>query len=588
MPQTSSMSSSPRGGAIEWRAWGSAAFDEAARSGRPVLLSLTAVWCQWCRRMDDVTYSDPSVIGLAAERLIPVRVDTDRYPHVQDRYITAGWPTTAFLTPTGEVLWTGTYMEPDALRQVADDVLAAWADRREELESEIGRRRLALETARGRTHGGGLVRREAADDVASGIRATFDPRNGGFGDAPKFPQPDALELMYAYAAEDPSWIAMADQTLDGMLAGELWDHPEGGFFRYASAADWTAPRHEKLLDVNAAMMEAYAAAGVLRSRDDWSEIAQTAAAWVDRTLALEGGLWGGSQAADPEYFAADAGARATMTRPPVDDTIYTAWNARWAGALAGAGARLGRGGWAERAGAAMRLLLDRMAAPNGGLYHYVEPAGEPHLDCLLADTLEALRAALTLAQATGDPHWLTEARRLARHMEAAFWAEDGGFWDRTPTDHDIGALRYRDRPFESNAVAARVLLDLAWLTGERHWRALAERTLARLAPQAGRYGPAGAVFALATGEFFERPPSVFVVTPERGDGGAAALREAAFRLPVPRLRVWTVPSGHSAGPQRFVAEDRAVACIWTARGCSAPIESPAQLSSGVDALVKHA
>jgi uncharacterized protein len=575
MPETFRFSPNPnRASEIAWRPWGPAAFAEATEQGRPVLLHLGAAWCQWCHLMDETTYSDPAVIRLLNDSLVPVRVDADRDPHVQDRYIAGGWPTVAFLTPTGEVLWSGTYTEGQHLTQVAASVLGAWRDRRTELEQEISRRQRAFEAGQGRSSGRGLVRREAADDVLTAMGATFDARNGGFGSEPKFPQPDAVELLYVRAEDDASLGVMADQTLDGMLAGELWDGVEGGFFRYATAADWTAPRREKLLEVNAALLEAYAQGAVLRDRDDWRSIARRIVEWVDGTLLLEGGLWGGSQVADPAYFAAGLEERRRMRPPPVETTLLTTCNARWIGALALAGARLGEDRWIGQAGAALDVLLKEMSAPGGGLWHYREPGAAPRHDFLLADTLECARASLAVAQATGAQRWVETARRLGQHMETAYWAESGGMWERLRTPDDVGALRYRERPFEANAVAARVLLELAQVTGERVWRALAERTLALLGPLAGRYGVSGASFALAATAFFDAPTAVFIVLPadaSPSDTPVAALRRAAFALPVPALRVWTVPSGHASGPQRFTAKSEPAAYVLGRRGCTGPV-----------------
>jgi hypothetical protein len=141
MAETFRFSSRPnRAHEVRWRTWGADAFEEAAREDRPLLLNLTAFWCHWCHVMDETTYSEPDLIRLLNEELVPLRVDADQHPHVQDRYIAGGWPTNAFLTPSGEVLWAGTYVEPDEFRQVARGVLAAWRGRRDELQVEIVRR----------------------------------------------------------------------------------------------------------------------------------------------------------------------------------------------------------------------------------------------------------------------------------------------------------------------------------------------------------------------------------------------------------------------------------------------------------------
>ena len=488
-----------RAGEIRWHDWGEAAFSAAGE--RLIFLHITAVWSRQCQRMDEEAFSTPAVIAMLNDSFVPVRVDADRYPHVQDRYITGGWPTNAFLTPTGEVLWAGTYVEVPELLQAGRSVASAWADRHDELSTEIERRRRALETARTRHAPVGLVRREPADDVLSAIREAFDARNGGFGEAPKFPEAEVIELLFVLHG-DADAQRMADHTLDGMLAGELVDPVEGGFFRYALAEDWTAPRHEKLLTVNAGLLEAYALGAVRRERADWRAVAERTVAWADERMKRADGLWAASQADDEAYFTLDAAGRASVNAPAVDDTLYSSANARWIAALARAGHLLGRTDWIETAAGALTALHEQMRTVDGPLAHFRVGDAPPQLDFLLIDTLAAADAALALAEAGAGEPWLQTARESAETLERCFWAEDGGFWERRRSPHDVGALRYRDRPFEANAFAARLLLRLARATGERGARARAERILAVLSPRAGRYGTAGATFALAVEEFF--------------------------------------------------------------------------------------
>jgi len=569
---------------IAWRPWGRAAFEEAARMDRPVLLNLTAVWCHWCHVMDETTYSDPALIELINAELVPVRVDADRYPHVQDRYIAGGWPTNAFLTPTGEVLWAGTYVAPDQFRAVANGVLAAWRDRRAELHAEIERRRKALEAARSRHPAVGLVRREAADDVLTAIEEAFDARNGGFGPAPKFPHADAIELLFVHAARGggAEWRHMAEHTLDGMLAGELEDRVEGGFFRYATEADWTEPHYEKMLEGNAALLDVYALGAHVAGRHDWRAAAERIVAWAEASLRRPDGLWGGSQDADEEYYRLSADRRRGRAAPYVDPIAYTNWTARWIRALAMAGGRLGREDWIGRAAEALDTLLAKAAAQDGLFYHVLPPAdGEPEVHGLLADALEAAAACVVLAQVTGRADLLAHARDIVSAMQRSLWADDGGFLDHVATADEPGALRYRDRPFEPNALAARVLLDLAYITGERSYRALAERILALLSPLAGRYGVAGAVFALAVEEFFEPPLRVVVVGPTER---TTRLRTAALALPQPDRRVWTLEEGGRIGPLSFPATDEPAAYVCGARSCSPAIHDGAQLTDAVQSV----
>ncbi|MEJ2185255.1 MAG: DUF255 domain-containing protein [Gemmatimonadota bacterium] len=489
-----------RAAEIHWRPWGADAFEAASESGSPVLLAITAAWCRWCALMDETTYSESSVIRLINDYFVPLRVDGDAAPHVQDRYIAGGWPTTAFLTPTGEVLWSGTFVEAEPFEAAARAVLAAWSQRRDELTAEIQRRRQALEVERAQTHEPEPVRRESVADVLLVLRNTFDARNGGFGHAPKFPVPAAIELGFGPALhEEPDRVAMAEHTLDGMLAGDLHDDVDGGFFRYALAPDWTEPRREKLLSAQAAFLASYALGASIRDRADWRGAAESAVRWVETRLSRKDGLWGNSQAADPEYFRADAATRATLEEPPVDLTAYTGANAGWIHALADAGRMLGEPEWSERAGRGLEALFVTMSAPDDLLFHRVEAPRRPGL---LADMVATARACNAVARALDRPQLHEEALRLARAMERQLWADDNGFLDHAPGDEDVGALRYPDRPFVGNAEAARLFLELADITEEAALRDVAERILAVLAPVAGRYGTDAAVFALAAEAYF--------------------------------------------------------------------------------------
>ncbi len=488
---------------IHWRPWSRDAFAEAAQAGRPVLLHLSAVWCRACQEMDETTFSDDSVIELINTSVVPLRVDADRSPHIQDRYIAGGWPTNALLAPSGEVFWSDTFVDGPELRRVVRGVLEAWAERRGELELEIQRRRKAMEAARSRRPAVGLVRREAADDVLTGAQDQFDARNGGFGDAPKFIHAEAIELLLLEAQRlgNPAWSAMVERTLDGMLAGEIEDSVDGGFHHYALNADWTHPQVEKLLGVNARALSAFSLAAAHTGREDWRAAAARTVDWVETTLSRDG-LWAGSQYADPEYFREGVAGRRTQSPPPIDDTVYTASSGMWIAALADAGRLLGRSEWVERASAGLDTLLDTMAAPGGSLLHFRADGTEP-ASGLLVDLLHGARAALAVASAGDRQDALHHAQRLIGVLEAGLWTDGGGFTDHRQSPDSIGALRFQDCPFEENALAARLMLDLSRRTRERTYRAMAERILAVLSPLAGRYAVEGATFAIAVDEFFE-------------------------------------------------------------------------------------
>ncbi|MGH7480811.1 MAG: DUF255 domain-containing protein, partial [Longimicrobiales bacterium] len=431
---------------IGWSGWGAEPFERASTADRPVLLHLTTVWCRWCHVMDETTFSDLDVIALINRELVPIRVDADREPHVRDRYIAGGWPTTAFLTPSGEMLWAGVGLEPDEFSRAARSVLEAWTSRREELRAEVERRRRALESAAAHRSTAAIVRRESGDDVLALLQDSFDSRNGGFGAAPKFPAPEAVQLLYSEGLRlrQPDWVEMARRTLDGMAAGELFDRIDGGFFRYALEPDWTRPQHEKLLAENAALLRAYALGAAIESRADWAGLVDRTIDWAIARLDRGDGLWANSQDADATYYALDARARLRSEPPFVDRRAFTDANADWAAALADAGGRLGRAEWIERATRTGAALFDAVVEPSGRTAH---EAGGSGVTGLLGDAVALAEACLQLAQSTGEAHWIERARLLAGELQDRLLADDGGFYDRSPNGDDIGALRYRDRPF---------------------------------------------------------------------------------------------------------------------------------------------
>ena len=202
-----------RASEIKWRPWGEPAFAEALRLGRPVLLSLSAVWCHWCHVMDETSYSDPRVIAAVNEHFVPIRVDNDRHPDVNRRYNMGGWPTTAFLAPSGDVLTGGTYLPPEQMLESLARVKAFFDANRAQitaLEGECAadgdgaaRARLAglplsPERALEALEGDPDVPGDISAEVALQVVRAFDPLYGGIGAEPKFPQPDVFGFMLVY------------------------------------------------------------------------------------------------------------------------------------------------------------------------------------------------------------------------------------------------------------------------------------------------------------------------------------------------------------------------------------------------------
>src|SRR5215469_10998124 len=177
-----------RAAEIEWMPWGDDAFARAAREEKPILLGISAVWCHWCHVMDETTYSDLDVIAQINEQYVPIRVDNDERPDVNARYNMGGWPTTAFLTPDGMTLTGATYLPANHMKRALDDMLMFYASQKSDIErraAEIKAARIDYVKIPPNDLNATMV-----DQLVEGITANYDDEYGGFGEAPKFPQPE--------------------------------------------------------------------------------------------------------------------------------------------------------------------------------------------------------------------------------------------------------------------------------------------------------------------------------------------------------------------------------------------------------------
>src|SRR2546422_2637208 len=252
---------------ITGHAWSPEAFDAAREPGRPILLSISAVWCHWCHVMDETTYSHPSVIDIINREFVPVRVDNDVRPDINQRYNMGGWPTTAFLTASGDILTGGTYLPPDQMASSLIRVADYYRANQTDIASRVleARKRAASGVARSV----GELEPGLVDTILDAVKSAYDPEYGGFGNAPKFPQVDAILLLLEQSVlrSDDQLRRMAVHTLEQMTGGGTYDHVEEGFFRYSTTQDWSVPHFEKMLEDHAGLVQALALAGMTDALD---------------------------------------------------------------------------------------------------------------------------------------------------------------------------------------------------------------------------------------------------------------------------------------------------------------------------------
>ena len=517
-----------RAAEINWHPWSQDAFEEARITHRPILLSISAVWCHWCHVMDETTYSHPSVIDLINREYVPIRVDNDVRPDVNQRYNMGGWPTTAFLTSSGDILTGATYLPPDQMASALTRISTYYQTNQAEIASRVldARKRGASGVARS----AGALDPSLVDQVLEAVRAAYDPEYGGFGGAPKFPQTDAILLLLEQSVlrSDDELRRMAVNTLEHMTHGGTYDQVEGGFFRYSTTQDWTVPHYEKMLEDHAGLVQALSLAGMVAELDRTT-------AYLDRVLRdPKTSLYAGSQDADEHYYSLDAEERAGATPPYVDRRVYTAWNAAMAIAY----------------GARAEKLLDSLfkhAYRRGEGMTHAEGAGGQ-----LGDQVWSMWAALRAYQYGFGDRWLEIASDLAAHLEERYADPQlGGYFDHAGGE-ELGRLGERIKPLAENSVAAIALIELDTLLGDPSapHRERARRALESVAALPRQYGLMAAVFARA----LDRLPHAIKVTtrnPELADAARAAHPYAVID-----------PHG----------DDLAVVCSGTI--CLAPVSTP--------------
>ena len=437
-----------------------------------MLLSITAAWCRACHEMDRTTYADSTVAALIHERFVPVRVDTDRRPDINERYNLGGWPTTAFLTPRGSLITGGTFVPVERMPGVLMQVASAMEAERWEPEAVSGE----LEADSGKPEA-------ASGDLVASIFSSFDEEYGGFGVEPKFPHAAPIHLALELFRErgDSRWRNIACRTLDAMFEGGLWDRDRHGFYRYATTRDWQLPHPEKLLETNAALLRVYAeAAMVLGDRRD-----------LDRCGAIAGYITNALRAEGGGYYGSDAEA-----------VFYVDSNAAAASALLRAATVLDDSDMAKEALASFERVLLLCYKPGTGVAHYFD--GAARVRGLLADQVSVIGALLDAHQVSDLEPYRMMAEELGYIVVRDMRDErDGAFFDRAVTPDDVGLLRDRRKPFVASADAALVFGLLSHLEPRKGFpdpavfHDHAQAALGAAARQLDGQGPLAAHYALA-------------------------------------------------------------------------------------------
>ena len=280
---------------VDWYAWGEEALSRALDDDRPILLSIGYSACHWCHVMERESFEDAEVAALMNELFVSIKVDREERPDIDQIYMKAvqamtgsgGWPLTVFLTPDGIPYYGGTYFPPvprhgmPSFAQVLKAAGDAYRARPEQVRSAGTRLIDALKQVGAATPEADTGIEDALDAAYQTLARQYDTTHGGFGGAPKFPQPVTLELLIRHsvrhgqttALDETRALEMAVHTLRRMAAGGMRDHLGGGFHRYSVDARWLVPHFEKMLYDNALLARAYLDGYRLTASQDLRDVA---------------------------------------------------------------------------------------------------------------------------------------------------------------------------------------------------------------------------------------------------------------------------------------------------------------------------
>lgn len=565
---------------VDWYPWNQEALDRAKREKKPILLSIGYAACHWCHVMAHESFENNDTAKIMNELFVNIKVDREERPDLDKIYQTAhnlltqrngGWPLTIFLTPDDLTpFFSGTYFPAEARYQLPafTQVLQSISDIYHKHPTEINEQNQQLKNFLNHPHTTSTdieLTEQPVKLAFQMLKKSYDKLNGGFGGAPKFPNPSRIEFLM----EEKS--SLADSTLQHIANGGIYDQIQGGFFRYSVDEKWRIPHFEKMLYDNAQLLSLYALAAKEFNNAYFAEIAHETADWiVTKMQSPEGGyyssldadseghegkfyVWNKSEIqtllTEKEYQFAESffglseapnfennwhlfvatpsevnhailknikqkllTVRDQRIAPSYDKKILTSWNSLMIKGMAIAGEILHEPRYIASAERALELIQHKLWVDNHLLVSYKDD--KAHLSAYLDDYAFLLDALLTLLQIKWNSDYLTFAIQLADSLLKNFEdSKTGGFYF-TAENHE--KLLYRPKTMmdeaipSGNAIAAKALLTLGHLIGETRYIFAAEKTLIAAWPALLQYPAEHCSMLLVLKNFLEPPKTIII------------------------------------------------------------------------------
>jgi uncharacterized protein YyaL (SSP411 family) len=619
---------------VDWYPWGEEALTRARTEDKPILLSIGYSACHWCHVMAHECFENNEIARLMNDNFVNIKVDREERPDLDAVYMEAvqaitgsgGWPLTVFLTPKGKPFFGGTYFPPQdrygvpGFPKVLMTVADAYQNRRSEIETAVRQ----IVTALTATTKSSVVKESLVADTVEqayrGLRRGFDKDNGGFGRAPKFPQPMTIEflLRYLHRSQDTGVLEMINLTLEKMAKGGIYDQLGGGFHRYATDSSWLVPHFEKMLYDNALLSRVYLHAYLVTGKQLFRSVAEETLDYVLREMTSTNGGFYSAQDADSEgvegkyyvwtleeiinvlgekdgrvisdYFGVttqgnfdgqnilhvvrDLEPEASSTikqakasllkrreqriKPNRDEKILASWNGLMLASLAEAACILGRDDYLAAAVANGSFLLNSMI--SGGHLKHSYQDGQAKIDGYLDDYALVIDGLLALHQATFSGKFLKQALILGEAMAEQFWDEAAHTFYDTSDRHEDLFVRPRsvyDGALPSGPSAATlVLLKLAKLTEKEHFKQIAVKSLESM-QESMRQHPLGFSNWLCALDFYLSTPKEIVIIGPRDDQATVELLQTLYSIWLPNKVVAAYdPADPSPVSELKLFEDR--------------------------------
>ena len=578
---------------MEWYPWGEEAFRRAREEDKPVFLSIGYSTCHWCHVMAHESFEDEEIAELLNRYFISIKVDKEERPDIDAIYMavcqaftgSGGWPTSIFMTADQKPFFAATYFPKHSaggmigLWELLSVIHEKWENDRptllrqaDEIVAHLSRSNAA----------GDMPDTNLTDAAVKLYRQSYDPQNGGFGRAPKFPAPHNLLFLLTYYERhgDTACLEMAEQTFLQMYRGGLFDHLGFGFFRYSTDARFLIPHFEKMLYDNALLIMGYCKAYTVTKKRLYLEIAEKTAAYILREMTdPEGGFYSAQDAdsdgeegkfylftpdevvnllgqKEGEAFCRHFGItesgnfegkslpnlldsdisdksfdqflkhlcqyRAKRCALHLDDKILTSWNALMIAAMCRLYQTGGNAAYLDCAKRADRFIWDKLYDGDALFVSFRD--GKRGVKGFLDDYAACLFAQLALYGATWEEDYLDRAKQLCRDVHDRFWDDENGGFYLYGAENELLILRpketYDGAIPSGNSLMAWNLVRLSQLTTEETYRREAEDQLRFLASEAAKYPAGHAMFLSALLDHEVPPPKVTVVLADRADAVA--------------------------------------------------------------------